>query len=119
MENTLENKQKFFAQYWGQNIGKIKSYHKDVKSKVSSINIEGIDFLELTALELISEEHLKELTKITCAKYFITVGCSNITLENAIESILFLRSKAYALPYNGLSVEKMIEYGWVVLKTEI
>lgn len=27
----------------------------------------------------------------------------------------FLRSKGYALPYNGLSVEKQIEYGWIKL----
>ena len=27
----------------------------------------------------------------------------------------FLRSKGYALPWMGLSVEKLVEYGWVVL----
>jgi hypothetical protein len=27
----------------------------------------------------------------------------------------YLRSKGYAIPYRGLSVEKLVEYGWVVL----
>ena len=28
----------------------------------------------------------------------------------------YLKSKGYAMPYMGLSVEKLIEYGWVVLE---
>lgn len=34
-----------------------------------------------------------------------------------IQIVDFLRSKSYAIPYMGLSVEKLIEYGWVKLKT--
>lgn len=30
----------------------------------------------------------------------------------------YLRSKGYALPYMGLSVETMVEYGWIKLKSE-
>ena len=30
----------------------------------------------------------------------------------------YLRSKGYALPYLGISVEKQIEFGWVKLKTK-
>lgn len=33
----------------------------------------------------------------------------------SIEEGDFLRSKGYAIPYMGLSVEKLVEYGWVVL----
>lgn len=28
----------------------------------------------------------------------------------------YLRSKGYALPYNGITVEQQIEYGWIKLK---
>lgn len=30
----------------------------------------------------------------------------------------YLRSKGYALPWMGLSVEKLVEYGWIKLKND-
>lgn len=33
-----------------------------------------------------------------------------------IQVIDYLRSKGYVLPWMGLSVEKLVEYGWVKLK---
>lgn len=33
-----------------------------------------------------------------------------------IETIDYIRSKGYALPWMGLSVEQQIEYGWIKLK---
>lgn len=137
MKNTLENKQKFFAQYWGQNVLKLsKEISPFVLNDRSRICSES-GFLELTPLHLISDEDAIELIG---AKEFSLrknnensgdFGCSasNIfvnTLNGNNDSYLidktnidYLRSKGYALPYNGLSVEEQVSRGWVVLKTEI
>ena len=37
-------------------------------------------------------------------------------IYNSLNLYDYLRSKGYALPYMGLSVEKQIEYGWIKLK---
>lgn len=133
MENTLENKSKFFAQYWGQRVfndggGEYLFYvnesipfpmHKDF-------------FLELTPLHLISDEDAIELSKMLWGKTHIETMFSVLSNEKAIFEIRlsvensvhhlkydYLRSKGYALPYNGLSVSEQVERGWVVLKTKI
>lgn len=37
--------------------------------------------------------------------------------QNAIDTAIdYLRSKGYALPYLGISVEEQIEFGWIKLK---
>lgn len=147
MENTLENKQKFFAQYWGQNVLKLsKEISPFVLNDRSRICSES-GFLELTPLHLIRDEDAIDVEKIwrnsdfRISEYFknikgneIIIGRNlsihwdencKINFENRIDTKTiqyisdYLRSKGYALPYNGLSVQEMIQRGWVVLKTEI
>lgn len=51
----------------------------------------------------------------------INIGKVNLSAELPIAYIAivdYLRSKGYALPYMGLSVKKMVEYGWIKLITE-
>ena len=127
MENTLENKAKFFAQY----INKRDCIARKGFKKRDNINPNGIDafdILELTPLHLISDEDAIEVGKFwfeeenTLSKsigLIIHWSKSDILDSWSSNIVDYLRSKSYALPYNGLSVEKMIEYGWVVLKTEI
>ena len=107
MENTLENKEKFFAQYWGQEV---KKYLIQTDATQSYYNVSdnfGMAlkdaFLELKPLSQISYEDSAEVAKVS---------------SKVIEAVDCLRSKGYALPWNSLSVEKQIEYGWVRLKTE-
>lgn len=51
MENTLENKAKFFAQYWGQKF--LLSINRNIKFKIDSITIDfAIDKYIPTCLEL-------------------------------------------------------------------
>ena len=127
MENTLENKAKFFAQYWRQlimknsvGIAKFIVDEKTVNSKTKH--------LELKPLSSISDEDLKGLNDI------LDWGTNIDTTERTLEwvqslnegyilggiSILngcdYLRSKCYALPWNGITVEQQIEYGWIKLK---
>lgn len=166
MENTIENKAKFFALYWGQEVVKDSLNNSDkcsVEFSLSEgIHIEG--YLELTPLSQISDEDAAEIAMLLVQwnpsmsrlkpgdiivigrkdgdhvwdkivlefkgsfKYTIKYrdndwvgwidGNSRCewTLWNHSQVTDYLRSKGYALPYMGLSVEKLIEYNWVKLK---
>lgn len=151
--NTLENKAKFFAQYWGQTvffsmlfgtIVRCESYylHKD--------NIQETDYLLLKPLSFITDEdayyvgasvncwswaerktdwfkdeEMKE-THVEFGKMFALAigkpyghGHSHPFANNSTDILHgfdYLRSKGYALPWMGLSVETLIEYGWVKFK---
>ncbi|KGT09526.1 hypothetical protein NV63_06785 [Elizabethkingia anophelis] len=135
MENNLENKTKFFAQYWGQKImiwDESKSLPPQ-KVGVSYMTKYGVSNrkLELKSLEDLTEDDL-----MTIAKYYEP---TTYKVESNSDEIVFdymygdsfssaaigydygyaldyLRSKGYALPWMGLSVEKLVEYGWVKLK---
>ncbi|MFP7656107.1 hypothetical protein [Chryseobacterium proteolyticum] len=155
MENTLENKARFFAQYWGQNVYRIKDGIDEPGKNI--INDDLVAFLELKPLSMISDEEAIEVAKIVSPMLFEGNGDDGghvvdktekewisvihkrkiISVdidfdgyvyeyhedENYLRPIRssygtdFLRSKGYALPWNGLSVEKMIEYGWIKIKT--
>lgn len=106
MENTLENKAKFFAQYWGQKCGK----NQYCNLSINKSNILNITHLELKPLSQISDENAKKLG-FTNSRDFLAVG----NKDNRY-NVDFLRSKGYALPYMDLSVEDLVEYGWVKLK---
>lgn len=199
MENTIENKAKFFAQYWGQSLYTKLSYDgegglKPVEyfSLSKGMIEEGI--LELTSLSDITDEDAIEVAKILLRKqraiYDFTVSgnverqdmdythgcdaeeyvsvpfkgipnklhenggwkCSNfhvrIVIQDAyndnfyfnslirafestapwsynhlttycqLEAIDYLRSRGYALPWMGVSVEEQIKRCWIKLKTK-
>ena len=131
MENTWENKTKFFAMHWMQcivtnevmdNIG--------FKTFVTHMNVgkEGY-VLELKPLSLITDEDAFNIAKIHTKKNlqsdvqayindakehlntFMPIGVLSIEMTD------YLRSKGYALPFNGASVETLINYGWIKLAT--
>ena len=141
-QNTLENKSKFFAQYWGQRCGK----NKYCNLSVNKSNILNITHLELKPLSQISDEDViegitylynitrEELGEILEIKHYDTfssittigIGCNFKTSRSihhwkgtkkigSVESDYF-RSKGYALSYMDLSVKDLIEYGWIKLK---
>ena len=145
-ENTLENKAKFFAQYWGQHV---LYFSSDFLRKIDNLtlnSIENDDFLELKPLSQISDkdviqgitylynitrEALGEILEIKHYDTFssittIEIGCNFKTSRSihhwrgtkkigSVEADYF-RSKGYALTYMDLSVEDLIDYGWVKLK---
>ena len=125
-QNTLENKAKFFAQYFGQEV-LIANPHVNQKNPFKCeqpfiYHNTDIAWLELTPLSQISDEDAIEISK-----FYPSFG-SDIrnavkelfqewnVLELSIETGDFLRSKGYALHYMDLSVEDLVEYGWVKLK---
>lgn len=133
MENTLENKIVFMAQYYGQQI--VSNEHllnMGVKTFVNDKSMLIDNYLELTPLHLISDEEAIELVKIIHGKSHVNNIFYVLSKEKALFEIHlsvknsttflkydFLRSKGYALYFNGLSVEEQVSRGWVVLKTKI
>ena len=153
-QNTLENKTKFFAQYWGQDLlcrvifGKNKNEIIMHNTPCSNLKLgEIIDsYLELKPLSQISDEDViqgitylynktyEDLGEILEVKHYNTF--SSITTTRTGENFKtyrsihhwkgtkrirsaeadYLRSKGYALSYMDLSVEDLVEYGWIKLK---
>ncbi len=142
MENILENKEKFFTQYFMQDIlvnrnGRyfltlqtlhwVKTYQDTLKleliplSKIS--NTDAIGCLNI----LFDEATVKEMANLTrelwikILKTELSAGFGSVQMKvspyfpTVLNVYDFLRSKGYALPWMGLSVEKLVEYGWVVL----
>lgn len=138
MENTIQNRTKFFAQYWGQIIccvriedapdvkdiivdlsdWKVRYKHSYLELKpLSSISDEdAIDFLhKLEDKEFCDRKTKRE--KIEWGKAFIESFITHrLSPQCYIISADFLRSKGYALPWNGITVEQQIEFGWIKLK---
>lgn len=136
--NTLENKAKFFAQYFGQKIAEITmgSYtdiieiNSSVLFSVPSEKILKIKYkLNLKPLSKINNEDAIEAYKsifgldayenlqnvLSIEKQLYEVRYS-IQKSNHYLKYDFLRSKGYALPYMDLSINDLIEYGWIKLE---
>ncbi|MDE5507752.1 hypothetical protein KRE40_03685 [Elizabethkingia meningoseptica] len=139
MENTLENKAKFFAQYWGLNLynnykGDIyMPYPSTMEEVLRDILVTNINeyinhsYLELKSLEDITDDDALHIAKsmYTAIPDYQTISngkCMVSCHENQIGLELlqsdYLRSKCYALPWMGLSIEKLVEYGWVKLRNK-
>lgn len=141
MKNTLENKAKFFAQYWGQNVlTRPKSDNKkwilgEEVSIHSALSKSGYDyqyFLELKPLSSITDEDAlivyrfhypidkwdtKERRDLFdtieandwLKNHYNEAGYINLTAEGSD----YLRSKGYAIDWNGLKVEEIESFGWI------
>lgn len=138
MENTLENKANFFAQYivaepqvlTSNSMGhlNVETYHLNIKNGFEK------RCLLLKSLSQLSDEDKHEVFVIEDAFN----EAENITIHFSsnfdtchfinewdevefkrpllVQSYQYLQSKAYALPWMGLSVEQLISFGWVKLK---
>lgn len=131
LANTLENKAKFFSQYWGQLI----LMQKDglgVKKCIQAYWEKTLfsRYIELTPLSQITDEDAIEVAKIegyyidpiargkSLINYLYLSNGSVSSCSMVIEINDYLRSKRYALPWMGLSVDDLISYGWVKLKED-
>lgn len=131
MKNTPENKAKFFAQYWGQNVLKVPQFLEGFLQGYCTVRI-GSDsrwnvwvekgFLELKPLSQITDEDAIEVAKIHLGW---SDSCTNWKQDDRLvyaadnpEVVDFLRSKGYAVPFLGISVEQQMEWGWVKFRIE-
>lgn len=143
IENTLENKARFFDLYSDQTVICVKNpNYPDQLTKHRhtpyGYRLEWVGktkttaYAELKPLSSISDEDAISICRIVTSMYsedsralihgkalirhFRTQ--SNLWGEDWIQVIDYLRSNGYALPWMGLSVEDLIEYGWVKLRQE-
>ncbi|MCL7987673.1 hypothetical protein M8998_06960 [Sphingobacterium sp. lm-10] len=136
MDNTLENKAKFFTVYWGQIALKESKYPNSPSCKVCETFIEEFKnyHLQLKPLSAISEQHLKELLPLVeetsymrgymnpnMVKQIFTYyeKTSKLTGQQWINVVDFLRRNGYAWEWNGVSVEEQVDKGWAVLESEV
>ena len=121
-QNTLENKAKFFAQYFSQHV---LYFSSDFLRKIDNLTLDSVendDYLELKPLSQISDEDAIKISKeFHIFKSDIRNSVKELfqefdVLGLSMETGDYLRSKGYALPYMDLSVEDLVEYGWVKLK---
>lgn len=131
-ENNNIEKAKFFAQYWGQNV-----YRNDPRpGNNGQLNYRIFQFqylleegcyLELTPLSNINNEDAIGVAKLVwpnCEPWKYNcrpLGIAYITEPKyqgkfQQDVVDFLRSKGYLLPWRDLSVEELINRGWVKLK---
>jgi len=160
MENTKENKGKFFAQYFGQKV--LCSGSNDVIFEVIGMDLKDdlneSDYLQLTPLSQITDEDAIEVAEIINISNYDIIETFNSNDKNVLKGIItskkdgdnyggivylysdytiywdyynkekyngyetrilesydYLRSKSYALPYMGLSVEQLQSLGWIRL----
>lgn len=133
MENNIQNKTNFFGLYINQKVFYDGADFKaDWRDALRERWIFGIH-LKLAPVSLIKDEdsiHIAVLagwgtgshnwtTMIREGKLIAIEGrdstCDEIGLKEFTAISDYLRSKGYALPYMGLSVEEQVSRGWVKL----
>ena len=118
---TNEIKAKYFSlYYYRQVLGKYTN--SDELDPIDIMNPCLVDYIELTPLEQISDEHKVELSKI------LSNGKNELTINTALNgsewkhfnyyATQYLQSKGYALPYMDYSVSDLVENGTIRLKTK-
>lgn len=112
MENTLEAKAKFFAQYWGQKVlGNTQLKSNIPLAEVGVMNCKGLPQQYLQLNHELTPQDKEIVDKIS----YEESGCFE---EKSLKVTDYIRSKGYALPWMGLSVETLESYGWIKLKSE-
>jgi hypothetical protein len=123
---TKQEKERFFALYWGQEVFCLDKDHQsgDIKHYINDDWSES--YLELYSLEDITEEDWNWIDTysgdVFSDKDFILerfengYSLNNVSSGSTLIISDYLRSKGYALPWMGLSVEDMVEVGWIKLK---
>ena len=137
MENTLENKAKFIAQHIGQRLDE-NYYHaiirgivqegktqSDWKIKTQHLSIPILDAgIPLKSLQSITDEDAIEVAYLHWPDYRKTNHNVDVEwVKRILETISqnsrisdYLRSKGHAIPWMGLSVEELVNRGWVRIK---
>lgn len=129
MENTTENKLKFFALYFGQRVLKnvkspqvtilnghffyysvpyIENYHLKLRSIDSITNDECVGVYDLLFDFPSAENHV--FAKVCKIKFLIENEDYSQILTD------FLRSKGFLVPFMNLTTDQILEFGWAKIK---
>jgi hypothetical protein len=138
MQNTLENKQKFFALYMFQNVLRHGQYLHKVTTTWNWAH-EAFT-LELKSLSDISDEDAVEVAFMYYSERFredfklkkayknsagflleISYSGGDKTLNLYYKNLNpvqydYLRSRGYLLPFNSLTIEQILSYQWAKVK---
>lgn len=140
-QNNNENKARFFALYIGSALGDRKSFTDSQELTVSNF-ASVVRFsnapLSLRPLSDITDEEISELLPQLVDDWEDALGDAGVSVrefteamtdglnseENlegmntaqAINTFDYLRSHSFALPWMDLSVNDLVEYGWVKLR---
>lgn len=130
-EINNENKAKFFALYWSQEVaenplgpllvnGRCLDYVM-TDSMECVLNLKPLsqisdeDAIEVGMMNGCKEENSREFT-VSFGKATVNQWMHKFPLNSFTSD--YLRSKGYALPWIGLSVEEMVQSGWIKLVEE-
>lgn len=133
-QNTIENKARFHALYWGQKVFVFNDegqYKPGVTYEVDGSSDEHT-FLELRSLPDITDEEATAVAKIweDSEKIISPEEYDGWTKEVILDAIPemenvmllraadYLRSRGFLLPYLDLSIEQILEYGWARIKSQ-
>lgn len=123
MENTLQNKQKFIAQYWGVRCMQFVGFLEKVshicmnRTNASEKSLMLKPLKSITSEDAIQVATLWYLGKVEDVPDLEELGRKLVVDDFCIPMHMsdYLRSKGYALPWMGLSVTQLVEYGWIKL----
>lgn len=131
MENNLFNKLKFFAQYFEQDVltlGSNDNYPVNYQWMQCVSTEPGYSYLKLRSLKSITDDEAIEVAKLQDWKDYshpmdvedrrgirdaIKVAFKNQWVNYT--TYQYLQSRGFALPFHDLSVETLVEYGWIKL----
>ncbi len=117
MENTKENKLKFFAQYWGYKykyitdhgtyygeVGEPYHYHDQIiKHDILYVLLKNINNITDNDAILLGWKSAEE---------FLNMSSVARDLSGSYKDFDLLRSLGYFIPYLDLTTEEAIKYGW-------
>lgn len=131
MKNTLENRIKFFTQYWGQGILRHEDWEEGTWFGIHAKSMLFVEenggegyYIELKETGYLKKKQLKkcdfnfskDAKIIIKGEYWKGYDSKGFFLgEGALlpSNIDYLRSEGFAVPWNKLSVEKLLEYKWI------
>jgi len=123
MENTAENKERFFAQHFGQKVLILNErpdpyvlnlnsmfWVRDPDSKSIHLQLRSVDMLT-------DGERAKYLSLSPTTQDALEALEGRLLVADEMQKwehlITWLRSIGIAIPFMGLSVDQLISYGWV------
>lgn len=136
-EITIENKARFFAQYWGQpliGMSRVDKQYAPIEGyPLDNYKVLEDCFLELKPLSQITDEDAIEVARLQLSgtkeediklhfdpsdpEFAVCTSYHRNDYYEVVnsQSYQYLQSKGYALPWMGLSVNEMVKVGWIKL----